>query len=58
MTNAKITQQAQVDKFREAARELQTDDSEKSFDAIVKKIAKPPAKDDKDGPQSGRRGNG
>lgn len=38
----------QIDKFREAAREVETDDREEAFDAIVKKIAKaPPPKDDK-----------
>jgi hypothetical protein len=30
----------QIDKFREAARELETDDSEAHFDAMVKRIAK------------------
>jgi hypothetical protein len=29
----------QVEKFREAARELKTDQSEKHFDAMLKKIA-------------------
>lgn len=38
----------QVEKFREAARQLETDDSEEAFDAKLKKIAKaPPPKDDK-----------
>jgi len=38
----------QIDKFREAARQHETDDSEEAFDAIVKKIAKaPPPKHDK-----------
>jgi hypothetical protein len=38
----------QIDKFKEAARELETDDSEEAFDAKLKKIAKaPPPKDDK-----------
>jgi hypothetical protein len=32
----------QIDKFREAARELETDDSEEAFDAKLKKIAKAP----------------
>jgi hypothetical protein len=41
---------SQVDKFREAAREVETDDREEAFDAIVKKIAKaPPPKDNKNG---------
>lgn len=39
---------SQVEKFREAAREIETDDSEESFDAKLKKIAKaPPPKDEK-----------
>ncbi len=39
---------SQVDKFREAARELKTDDSEEHFDATLKKIAKaPPPKNEK-----------
>lgn len=32
----------QVDKFREAARELETDDDEARFDERLKRIAKPP----------------
>jgi hypothetical protein len=41
-----ITKKSQADKFREAARELETDDSEEAFDAKLKKIAKvPPPKD-------------
>lgn len=41
---------SQVDKFREAARELETDDREEAFDAVVKKVAKapPPAEKPKD----------
>ena len=36
----------QVEKFKEAARELETDDREEAFDAKLKKIAKaPPPKD-------------
>ncbi len=39
----------QVGKFREAARELETDDSEEAFDAKLKKIAKaPPSKNKAD----------
>lgn len=39
----------QIDKFREAARELQTDDDEKSFDERLKRIAKrPPPKGGED----------
>lgn len=33
---------SQIDKFREAARELETDDSEERFDRIVKGIATAP----------------
>jgi hypothetical protein len=41
-------QKSQIEKFEEAAREVETDDREEAFDAIVKKIAKvPPPKDDK-----------
>ncbi|WP_139043779.1 DNA-binding protein [Allomesorhizobium alhagi] len=32
----------QIDKFREAARELETDQSEEAFDRALKKIAKAP----------------
>ncbi|MBZ9798879.1 MULTISPECIES: hypothetical protein [unclassified Mesorhizobium] len=32
----------QIDKFREAARDLKTDQSDESFEAVVKKIAKAP----------------
>lgn len=35
-------EQSQIDKFREAARELETDDSEERFDAILAKIVKAP----------------
>jgi hypothetical protein len=39
---------SQIDKFREAAREHETDDSEEAFDRALKKIAKsPPPKHDK-----------
>lgn len=39
----------QIDKFKEAARQLETDDDEKRFDERLGKIAKapPPAKDEK-----------
>lgn len=44
---------AQIDKFREAAHELETDDSEEAFDAKLKKIAKaPPAKDSAKSPKT------
>jgi hypothetical protein len=32
----------QIDKFREAARELKTDQSDAAFEAVVNKIAKAP----------------
>lgn len=35
---------SQVEKFREAAREIETDDSEEAFDAKLKKIAEAPPK--------------
>jgi hypothetical protein len=40
----------QIEKFREAARELETDDSEEAFDAKLKNIAKAPP------PQNGSKG--
>lgn len=41
-------EKSQVDKFREAARELETDEREDAFDALVKHIAKsPPSKEKK-----------
>jgi len=42
-------EKSQVEKFREAARELETDDSEEAFDEKLKKIAKGslPKDDDK-----------
>jgi hypothetical protein len=33
------TDKKQADKFREAARELETDDSEENFDRALKKVA-------------------
>ncbi len=42
---------SQIDKFREAARELETDNDEARFDATLERIAKaPPPKDGKDSP--------
>lgn len=39
---------SQVEKFRQAARELETDQSEEAFDLALKKVAKsPPPKDEK-----------
>ncbi|QIS94677.1 hypothetical protein FQ775_24110 [Nitratireductor mangrovi] len=42
------TPKSQVDKFREAARELETDDSEERFDRLVKDVAKAPKPKDGD----------
>lgn len=36
-------QPTQIDKFKEAAREAETDDSEERFDAALKRVAKAPA---------------
>jgi hypothetical protein len=38
---------SQIDRFKEAARELGTDDSEEAFDEKLKKIAKAPPPNDK-----------
>jgi hypothetical protein len=39
---------AQLDKFKEAAKQARTDDSEEAFDRVVKGVAKtPPAKTDR-----------
>jgi len=40
----------QIGKFREAARQLETDDDEKRFDERLGKIAKAPQPKDKDKP--------
>jgi hypothetical protein len=52
-------QTSQVEKFREAAREAGTDDSEERFDATPKNMAKghkevPPSADAKEAPASSR----
>ena len=36
-----MTEPKQIDKFREAARELECNESEKDFDRKLKKLAKP-----------------
>jgi len=42
------TEKKQIDKFREAARELETDESEGNFDRVLKRVAKaPPPRDSK-----------
>lgn len=36
-------EKSQVDKFREAARELETNDSEENFDRVLKRLARAPS---------------
>ena len=47
MTQSK-PEKSQADKFREAAKELETDDDEKRFDERLKKIAKSEKPDESD----------
>ncbi|MER9630408.1 hypothetical protein [Mesorhizobium sp. M0296] len=35
-------EKSQVEKFKEAARELKTDESEEAFDRVLKKVVKSP----------------
>lgn len=42
MTKATAKKQSQVERFKEAARELETDDSEEAFDRTLKRVAKAP----------------
>jgi len=42
MTEQSGKVESQIDKFREAARELETDDDEKRFDERLGKVAKAP----------------
>jgi hypothetical protein len=46
MTKQPEPQKPQIDKFKEAAREVETDDSEAAFDEKLKRVAKvaPPKK--------------
>lgn len=46
------TKKSQLDKFKDAARELETDDREEAFDEKLKKVAKasPPPKPGKPSP--------
>ncbi|WP_349436469.1 hypothetical protein [Pararhizobium sp. A13] len=48
MTHPNV-EKSQADKFKEAARELETDDNEERFNATLGKLAKspPPSKDEK-----------
>ncbi len=41
-TGTPTPEKAQIDKFKEAARELETDDREEAFDEKLKKVAKAP----------------
>lgn len=41
-----VKEQSQADKFKEAAKELETDNDEKRFDENLKKLAKSERKDD------------
>lgn len=50
----KDTKDSQHDKFVKLARELETDESEKTFDAIVEKIAKAPLPKPDTGKERGR----
>ncbi|RWO68982.1 MAG: DNA-binding protein [Mesorhizobium sp.] len=44
---SKVERLAQYQKFKEAARKLETDDSEEAFDRVLKKVVKaPPRKDE------------
>lgn len=45
--------ESQVEKFREASRELETDQSEEAFDRALKKIAKAPPPKDENGDKKG-----
>lgn len=47
MADSQKNAESQIDKFRETARKLETDQSEDHFDAMVKKIAKAQPKPDK-----------
>ena len=45
MTKATTAETAQIDKFKAAAQELETDQSEEVFDRILKKVAKSSVKE-------------
>lgn len=47
----KTEKKKQIDKFREAARELETDDSEEAFDHVLKRVAKAPSSTDAEEPK-------
>jgi hypothetical protein len=41
VTKATAKEKSQLDKFKEAAREHETDDSEKGFERVLRKVAQP-----------------
>lgn len=43
-----MQEKTQADKFREAARQLEADDSEERFNAALKQVAEKPSDDKKD----------
>jgi hypothetical protein len=43
-----MTEKSQLDKFKEAARQLETDDDEKRFEKRLKKVVKQKPKPDSD----------
>lgn len=40
--NKEVKPTPQLDKFKEAAREVETDDSEERFDGVLRRVAKAP----------------
>jgi hypothetical protein len=42
--DGKTKQKSQIERFREAARELECEDDDQAFEKIVRKIAKSPSK--------------
>lgn len=42
--NDETKEKPQIERFREAAKELECDGDERAFEAVVRKIAKSPAK--------------
>jgi pyruvate-formate lyase len=49
------TKQTQIDKFKQAARDLEADDSEKHFNEKLSKIARQKPSDPKQPPSSGKK---
>lgn len=44
MSDTKTKEKPQIERFREKARELECEDSDEAFEAVVRKIAKTPSK--------------